>query len=71
MADYVQRIADYCAKIAWERFQKDPKQFRQTIMDKDGEYHYCLCYNYCSTVVVHGIWNPKTGNHSVIRVKMA
>jgi hypothetical protein len=63
-------IANYCAKKAWARFTDDRKQWQQTIMDLDGDNHYCLCYSYNKSVVVHGIFNPKTGNYSVITVKL-
>lgn len=69
MKSPAQEIANYVAKLAWQRFRDDPKQWQQSITDLDGNNHYCLCYSYSKEVVVHGVWNPKTGNYSVIRVK--
>jgi hypothetical protein len=63
-------VAEYCAKKAWTRFQADPKQWQQTIMDLDGDYHYCLIMAYNKTVKVHGIFDHLNGNYREIRIKM-
>jgi hypothetical protein len=72
MKSKAQEIANYCARKAWARYRSEGmKAFRQTVTDLDGKPHYCLCYEHDKTVTVHGVFNPKTGNYSVIRVKMS
>jgi hypothetical protein len=60
--------AKFVADKAWARFLADPKKWQQTVEDKDGEPHYCLCYRSSKTVKVHGVLDS-TDNYCEVTVQ--